>query len=256
MNRGYVKLWRKSLDAGWLQNHKLWTFWTYCLMKANHRENFKVIVRNQEIILQPGQFIFGRKVAADETGLTEREIRTVLAFLANAGNLTIRTTNRFSIITIVNWPIYQSSESENDQQNDQQTTSKRPRTRTQAHEKKPAAEISKQISSLSERYDPDILSQAFAAISSIRKSNRIADTVKLSILDSWKQYQTEAVIAGINTYLEKNYAKQGKGEKYLMGIIRNNGSLQDRESTGGQVMKSTGSASLDEYYRQQGIRII
>ena len=31
MNRGYVRLWRKSLDAGWIRNHKLWAFWTYCL---------------------------------------------------------------------------------------------------------------------------------------------------------------------------------------------------------------------------------
>jgi len=129
MNRGYVKLWRKSLDAGWIRNHKLWVFWTYCLMKANHKENFKSIIRNQEVLLQPGQFVFGRKVAAEETGLTEREIRTVLELLINWQNLTIRTTNRFSIITIVNWHIYQPAENENDQQNDQRSTSKRPHTR-------------------------------------------------------------------------------------------------------------------------------
>jgi hypothetical protein len=38
MNRGYVRLWRKSLDAGWIKNHKLWAFWTYCLMKASYKE--------------------------------------------------------------------------------------------------------------------------------------------------------------------------------------------------------------------------
>lgn len=104
-------------------------------MKANHKMNFKAIVRNQEILLQPGQFIFGRKIAAEETGLTEREIRTVLALLINWQNLTIRTTNRFSIITIINWHIYQSSEDENVQQNDQRSTSNRPRTRTKEYKK-------------------------------------------------------------------------------------------------------------------------
>lgn len=128
MNRGYVRLWRKSLDAGWIKNHKLWCFWTYCLMKASHKE-FDTIVGLQIVHLMPGQFIFGRRKAAEETGLSEREVRTILAFLINAGNLTIKTTNKYSVITIVNWPIYQSVNNENDQQNDQQVTSNRPHTR-------------------------------------------------------------------------------------------------------------------------------
>ena len=132
MNRGYVKLWRKSLDAGWIKNHGLWAFWTYCLMKATWTE-YDAIVRLQVIHLMPGQFIFGRKKAAAETGLTEREIRTIIGFLKKAGNLTIKTTNKFSIITIVNWDIYQGNDIENDHQNDQQATSKRPHTRIKEH---------------------------------------------------------------------------------------------------------------------------
>jgi hypothetical protein len=134
MNRGYVRLWRKSLDAGWIKNHKLWAFWTWCLLKASHKE-YDLIVGLQRVNLLPGQFIFGRKKAAKETGLTEREIRTILDFLKKCGNLTIKTTNKFSIITIVNWHIYQSEETENDQQNDQQLTSKGPQTKTKEYKK-------------------------------------------------------------------------------------------------------------------------
>jgi len=132
MNRGYVRLWRKSLDAGWIRNHKLWAFWTYCLMKASHKE-FDAIVGLQIVHLMPGQFIFGRKKAAEETGLTEREIRTILDFLRKAGNLTIKTTNKFSIISIINWNTYQGEEIENDQLNDQQRANKGPHTNTITH---------------------------------------------------------------------------------------------------------------------------
>ena len=127
MNRGYVRLWRKSLDAGWIKNHKLWAFWTYCLMKASYKE-FDAIIGLQVVHLMPGQFVFGRKKAAKETGLTERETRTLLALLIKWQNVTIKTTNRFSIISIINWPIYQSDEIENDQLNDQHSTSRRPHT--------------------------------------------------------------------------------------------------------------------------------
>ena len=127
MNRGYIRLWRKSLDAGWIKNHKLWAFWSYCLLKASYRE-YDAIVGLQIVHLLPGQFIFGRKKASEETGLTEREVRTIVEFLKKAGNLTIKTTNRFSIITIINWTSYQCDDLENDQPNDQLPTSKRPHT--------------------------------------------------------------------------------------------------------------------------------
>jgi len=122
MNQGYVKLWRKSLDSGWIRNHKLWAFWTYCLMKATHKE-FDAIVGLQIVHLMPGQFVFGLRVASKETGLSIQEIRTILDFLRKAGNLTIKSTNKFSIITIVNWGIYQG-DGGNEQQANQQTTNK------------------------------------------------------------------------------------------------------------------------------------
>lgn len=115
--------------------------------------------------------------------------------------------------------------------------------------------FSSDISALINRYpDQETINQALQAISSTRKSNRIADTVKLSILKSWERYPVESVMAGMITYLEKGYHDQGKGEKYLLGIIRN--FKPEARMTGGQVMKSTGSHALDEHYRSQGVRII
>ncbi len=131
MTRGYVRLWRKSLDAGWIKNHKLWVFWSYCLMKASWKE-YDAIVGSQTVPLMPGQFVFGRKVASQETGLTEREIRTIIDFLKKAGNMTIKPTNKFSIITIINWTTYQSEAIENDQLNDQPPTNKGPHTSIKA----------------------------------------------------------------------------------------------------------------------------
>lgn len=120
-DNGWVKLWRKSIDTGLIKNHKVWIFWTYCLMKANHEKNYKVVVGFTEEVLQPGQFIFGRKVAAKETGLSEQSIRTCLAFLKKCQNLTIKSTNKYSVISIVNWERYQSkkSKSTNNPTNDQ-----------------------------------------------------------------------------------------------------------------------------------------
>lgn len=115
--------------------------------------------------------------------------------------------------------------------------------------KKNPRDFSNEISVLLERYsDQQIINQAFQAISFTRKRNRIAESVKVKILNSWDSFPVNQVQAGIKTYLEKEYFKQqGKDEKYLLGIIRN---TQIPEIKGAPVCRSTGSKALDDYYRQ------
>jgi len=132
MQKGFVKIWRKILDAGWIKNHKLCAFWLWCLLKATHKE-FNAIVGLQTVHLLPGQFIFGLLKASDETALSIREIRTILEFLKKSENVTIKTTNKFSIITVINWSIYQGDISESDNQSDKQRANKGQHTRTKEH---------------------------------------------------------------------------------------------------------------------------
>lgn len=212
------------------------------------------MVGAQRINLQPGQFIFGRLIAAKETGLTERQIRTCLALLRKLEFLTIKTTNKFSIITIINWHIYQMSETGNDQQSDQHVTSKRPQTRTKEQKNiKDPSLISGNIIELQSRYtDQELINQAFQAISSTRKTKRIADSVKARILSSWNCFPANQVQAGIRTYLEKEYFKQeGKDEKYLLGIIRKTSEMKSPE------FRPSGSRShVLEAYKRGDIKII
>jgi len=128
--RGYVKLWRKSLDGNWLKNHKTWAFWSWCLLKASHKKH-KQIVGFQEIELNPGEFIFGRKAAANELGLSQQSTRTILKFLKKSKNLTIKSTNKFSIISITNWGSYQSDEDQTNHQTNKRLTSNQPATNQQ-----------------------------------------------------------------------------------------------------------------------------
>jgi hypothetical protein len=127
MQRGYIKVWRKTIDSGWLQNHKLCAFWLWCLLKASHKE-YDLIVGCQKVHLMPGDFVFGLNKASEELAMSIRSIRTILAFLKTSQNLTIKTTNKFSVISIVNWDIYQQTETTNDNQNDKLPTSYRQAT--------------------------------------------------------------------------------------------------------------------------------
>jgi hypothetical protein len=130
MHRGYVKLWRKSIDGGWLSNPNLWAFWCYCLLRANHRP-CKVILGFTEIELEPGQFVFGRKQASKDIGLSEQTVRTCLQTLKSTSNITIKSTNKFSIITIINWNSYQDDEIKATSKSTSKSTNGQPTTNQQ-----------------------------------------------------------------------------------------------------------------------------
>lgn len=81
---------------------------------------------------------------------------------------------------------------------------------------------------LKKRYpDHSLIDKVFSAIASTRKSGKVADSVLLAQLRKWERYPVQQVESGIRTYLQKEYAAEGKGEKYLYGIIRN----QDPDNT-------------------------
>jgi len=175
-------------------------------MKASYKE-FDAIVGLQVVHLMPGQFIFGRRIAAKEMGLTERQIRTILDLLRKAGNLTIKTT------------------------------SKRPHTRIKELKNKNPEAISNEISLLKNKYNQKLIDSVFHAIALTRKTGKVANSILLAQLKSWERYSIEQVESAIRAYLDKDYAGQGKDEKYLMGIIRNQKPATNPGTTGDPRLK-------------------
>lgn len=114
---GYIPLYRQILDWGWYLDTNTKVLFIHLLLKANINPGEWL-----GISIHPGQLITGRQKLSAETGLTEREIRTSLKKLEKTGEIEIKTTNKFSIITICKWGDYQIK----NYMSDQQTTSKRP----------------------------------------------------------------------------------------------------------------------------------
>jgi len=258
MNRGYFKTWRKITDSAVFQNEGLLKVFIWSMARAAYRETF-VTVRTgrgvSEVKLLPGQFIFGRESAAQELNMKPSTAWKRMLKLKNLEILNIESNSHYSIITIVNWDTYQCDHEKRNSESNRQGTGKEHKEEIEALKKNiTPSGICSQIEVLQERYsDQEIINQVFQAIASTRKSNRIADSVKLSIFQSWDQYPAEQVISGIKTYLEKGCAEQGKGEKYLLGIIRNaKTELHNQKESGKPTMQSSGSPKLDNYYRNQG----
>lgn len=123
MNDGWIKLHRKSLDSVVFTNPNLWQVWSYCLMRANHKET-KVFFNGEEITLTPGQFITGRMQGAKDCKMKESTFRNQIVKLKNLQKLDSKTDNKKSIITVVNWRVYQTENIKEDSTSDNKRTTK------------------------------------------------------------------------------------------------------------------------------------
>ncbi len=118
MRDGWIRLYRKSIDSQVFKNDHLWKLWTWCLMKANHGEcwmNVRTGKGETQVHLKPGQFIFGRHSAARELGWPPSTVRNRLTLLENMQNLDTQKGQHYSIVTIRNWDVYQTSEKKDEQ---------------------------------------------------------------------------------------------------------------------------------------------
>lgn len=111
MHRGYIKTYRCLIDSAVWQNEKLLKTWMWCLIKAVHTPQ-EVAVGLQTVPLLAGQFLFGRERAARETGYPESSIWRYIKTLEKFGMLNIKTTNKYSLVTIENWELYQGADTE------------------------------------------------------------------------------------------------------------------------------------------------
>ena len=118
---GWIKVYRKLQDWEWYQDSKMVHLFIHLLIEANHEPR-----RWKGIEIQPGQMIFGRKKLSRQLGVSERSIRTCIERLKTTNEVTIKTTNKFSLLTIENYRVYQSSENKTTSKTTSKTTNKRP----------------------------------------------------------------------------------------------------------------------------------
>lgn len=110
----FIKLDRKFKEWRWKHNPNMVAVWVHLLLEANYKEN----VWNDTSI-PAGSLITSVKKIAEETGLSIQQTRTCLSNLQTTNEITIKSTNKYSIITITKWEQYQSTRK--NQQTKQQT---------------------------------------------------------------------------------------------------------------------------------------
>lgn len=117
----------RSIQNHWLFKEKR-TFskfeaWIYLLMEANHSKA-KVPIGNQIVTVKRGQRLTSILTLSDLFNWSRFKVKTFLDLLESDGMLEVKTTSKYTLITIVNYDFYQSEQGRNQHQNDIKPTSK------------------------------------------------------------------------------------------------------------------------------------
>jgi hypothetical protein len=122
---GWIKLHRQLLENFVFSNPTTLKIWIWLLLKATNKKrvvSLKIGIGFQDVILEPGELIFGRFKAEEELNIDGSTIYKHIKKLEDVKNITIKSNNHYSVITICNWADYQESEIEKEQQSNNRVT--------------------------------------------------------------------------------------------------------------------------------------
>ncbi len=101
----------------WYGNANVVRVFLHLLMLANHKPN-----QWEGINVERGQTIRSYGHLATALSLSVQQIRTALNKLKSTNEITVETTNRFTMITISNYSTYHDTEKESNKRNNKQIT--------------------------------------------------------------------------------------------------------------------------------------
>jgi biotin operon repressor len=131
---GWIKLHRSIIDSAVFSDSDVLKVWLWLLCSVAY-DDHDVVYLGKVIQLKQGQIITGRKKLSQQIGMSEGKIYRAINILKNLGNITVKSNNRYSIITVENWAKYQNDfpkftiditpiKQQNEQQNNGKSNSK------------------------------------------------------------------------------------------------------------------------------------
>ena len=134
---GWFKMHRSIIDSSEFEDAEVLKLWIWLLCNVAYAEH-DVVFYGKVIHINVGEIPTGRKKISQQINMSESKVYRALNILKKLGNITIKSNNKYSIITVVNWSKYQSEvqsfnikiTAEQQQNNSKATTKKQQKNTT------------------------------------------------------------------------------------------------------------------------------
>lgn len=118
-NDSWVKIHRKFLNWEWYDDKNTKIIFLHLLLTANFEDKSW-----HGIKIRRGQVLTSVEHLADDCGLTVQQTRTSLRKLKSTNEITTKSTNKNTLVTIKKYEFYQDNKSKNNKQNNNEITIK------------------------------------------------------------------------------------------------------------------------------------
>ena len=206
---GWLKLYRSILDSAVFQDAEILKVWIWLLCNVAF-EQHDTICYGKVIHLKPGQIATGRKKISQCTDLNENKVYRALTALKSLGNIEIKSTNKYSIITVVNWDKYQDENGKrttNEQQNNSKTTTEE----QQDNDKRTQHKNGKNGKNEKEIYMCPFFERAWELFPNKKGKSAVSKKAMRELAEAGET----AVIAAIENY-KAEIQRKGTEEKYIL----------------------------------------
>ena len=206
---GWLKLYRSILDSAVFQDAEILKVWIWLLCNVAF-EQHDTICYGKVISLKPGQIATGRKKIAQCTELNETKVYRALTALKGLGNIEIKSTNKYSIITVVNWDKYQDENGKRTA-NEQQTNSKTTAEEQQDDSKRTQHKNGKNGKNEKEIYICPFFERAWELFPNKKGKSDVSKKAMRELAEAGEP----VIIAAVENY-KAEIQRNGTEEKYIM----------------------------------------
>lgn len=116
-DNGWISLYRKFTEWEWYTDANTMRVFVHLLLKANHKEGHW-----QGKVINKGELITSLDHLSKDLKLTPQQVRTALEKLKKTNEITTKATNKYTLVSIVKYSVYQDKEEKNNKQNNNQIT--------------------------------------------------------------------------------------------------------------------------------------
>ena len=101
----FIKIDRNILDWGWYKDANTFRVFMHLLLTANIKAH-----KFMGVEIRRGELATSQKSLAESLGISVQSVRTAISHLKSTGEVTVSQHSRFSVISIVNYDLYQGNQ--------------------------------------------------------------------------------------------------------------------------------------------------
>lgn len=246
MAEGYVKMYRSVLDWEWYSDEAATRLFIHLLLTVNYLPGR---FRGEEV--EPGSTITSLDNLAGELGWNRSKLRRTLDKLKATGEVTTKTTNHWTTVTLGNWAKYQGCDQQTDQQTANRPTNNRPTSEptTGNNRRRKEEEEGKNTEGRkrprTQTWTLEQFQEAFRAVV-LANPDRLAKSERTPFYGYW----TEADLTGRMRFQSEKFFDVGRRMDTWQ---RNNFGKTMSNRLGAQMTKAEADAALVEIRKAHGI---